>query len=83
MITQDSGKVSNVTFADNWADGGACTINIAEKGKGAIKGMAVIENTFGRNTRHRDCAVLSPATTKVTMDSNFYTDGKAVSVKKG
>jgi hypothetical protein len=83
MITQDTGKVSNVTFADNHADGGACTINVAEKGKGSIKGLSIVENTFGRDTRHKNCAILAPTTTKVAADDNFYTDGKPVAVSKG
>ncbi|MGJ0223692.1 hypothetical protein ACQUZK_09855, partial [Streptococcus pyogenes] len=39
MITQDRGKVANVTFTGNRAGGGACTINVAEKSYGPISGL--------------------------------------------
>jgi hypothetical protein len=83
MITQDTGTVSNVTIANNFADGGACTINVAEKGRGPILGLAIRENRFGRDTRHWNCAILAPTTTKIATAANYYTDGQPVYVKKG
>jgi hypothetical protein len=83
MITQDTGTVSNVTFANNFADGGACTINVAEKGRGPILGLAIRDNRFGRDTRYRNCAILAPTTTKIATSGNLYTDGQAVTVSKG
>ena len=83
MITQDRGDVSNVKFANNFADGGACTLNIAEKAYGPIMGMTISDNTFGRNTRHANCAILAPVTSQIANISNEYTDGVAVAIRKG
>ena len=85
MITQDRGDVSNVTFSGNRADGGACTINVAEKAYGPINGLKVTGNTFGLNTRISRCAVLLPDTTRSisTVTSNVFTDGTAVTVSRG
>jgi hypothetical protein len=83
QITQDRGSVSAVTFSGNWADGGGCTINIAEKGRGPILGMVVRDNTFGLNSRIARCAVIAPSTTAVSMSNNVFTDGRRVTVTKG
>ena len=83
MITQDTGKVGNVSFSGNTADGGACSINVAEKGRGPIVGLTVTDNVFGRNTGIANCAIIAPTTTQITTDANTYTDGAAVAVRKG
>jgi hypothetical protein len=83
MITQNIGKVANVTFANNRTGGGACTINVTESGKGAILGLAIRDNVFSRDTVHPNCAILAPTTTKIATSGNVYTDGKAVYVSKG
>jgi hypothetical protein len=84
MFTQGSGIVSNVTVDKNFFGGGACTINIAESGKGAINGLSFTNNTFATDSR-KGCAVISPATTtaKTTYTNNLFTDGTAIVVKKG
>ena len=84
QITQDTGDVSNFTFTNNKADGGKCTINIAQKTHGPIYGAVITDNTFGRNTRIANCAIISPKTTKVATARNYYTpDKKIVSVHTG
>ncbi|MBO9553260.1 right-handed parallel beta-helix repeat-containing protein [Cellulomonas sp.] len=84
MFTQGSGIVANVTMDKNYFGGGACTINIAESGKGPIQGLAFTNNTFGTDSR-KACNVISPATTTAvtTYTNNVDTDGKAIVVKKG
>ena len=84
QITQDTGDVSNFSFTNNLADGGACTINIAQKSYGPIYGTVITGNKFGRNTRIANCAVISPTTSKISTASNYYTpDGKNVTVRTG
>ena len=83
MVTQDRGAVSNLTISGNTIDGGACSINIAEKSRGPLRGTAITDNVFGRGTRHANCAVLAPQTTKIDLRNNTYTDGAVVAVKKG
>lgn len=84
MITQDRGKVSNFTFTGNRADGGKCTINIAQKTFGPLSGVKIQDNKFGRNTRLANCAIIAPTTTATQNIRNYYTpDGTLVVVRKG
>jgi hypothetical protein len=84
MITQDRGAVSNFTFTGNYANGGACTINIAEKSHGPVQGVKIADNTFGRDTKHANCAVIAPTSTPVSQARNFYVpDMTPVAVRKG
>ncbi len=83
QVTQDQGLVSDIVFAGNRADGGGCTFNVAEKGKGPIAGIVIRDNTFGRTTKVMNCAVIAPLTSTPQVERNFYTDGAAVSVRRG
>ena len=85
MITQDAGDVANLTFSGNRADGGACTVNVAEKSYGPINGLTFTNNVFGLNTRIARCAMLMPTTTATltTTSENRFTDGSAVTVSDG
>jgi hypothetical protein len=84
MITQDTGKVSNFTFTGNYANGGACTVNIAEKSNGPVQGVKIADNTFGRDTKHPNCAVIAPTSSPISQVRNVYVpDMAAVSIKKG
>ncbi|MCU1432785.1 MAG: hypothetical protein JWP95_1890, partial [Actinotalea sp.] len=85
MITQDTGDVSNVTFSGNRADGGACTINVAEKSHGPINGLRITNNTFGLGTGLSRCAILLPGTTAAisTVNGNVFTDGGPAGVSRG
>ncbi|TFD69787.1 right-handed parallel beta-helix repeat-containing protein [Cryobacterium ruanii] len=73
QVTQDRGDVSDLTITNNIADGGGCSVNLAEKAYGPLNGVVVSDNTFGRNTRVDDCAVIAPSSTKVQMARNYYT----------
>jgi hypothetical protein len=84
QITQDTGRVSNFSFKNNFADGGACTINVAQKSYGPVQGAVITDNKFGRNTRLTDCAIISPTSTKISAARNYYTpDNKTASVRRG
>ena len=83
QFTQDSGIVSDVQVVKNWADGGGCTINLAEKGRGPFAGIVITDNVFGRDTKHYNCAIISPTTTKITAARNVFTDGTVAAVQKG
>ncbi|MDD9204852.1 right-handed parallel beta-helix repeat-containing protein, partial [Georgenia sp. 10Sc9-8] len=48
MLTQDRGRTSDVTISDNWLNGGKCTVNLSEKGRGPFRGISIVDNTFGR-----------------------------------
>ncbi|SDM94124.1 hypothetical protein SAMN05216368_10320 [Cryobacterium flavum] len=83
QITQDRGTVSNFTFVDNFANGGACTVNIAEKAYGPLQGTIIKDNTFGKDTKVANCAVIAKTTTKIDFQRNYYTDNTTVVIKKG
>jgi hypothetical protein len=85
MITQDAGAVANVTFTRNHADNGSCTINVAEKSYGPIRGLAITNNVFGTGQRLDHCAVIAPATTSSisTITGNSFTDGTIFRVSAG
>ncbi|TFD15183.1 hypothetical protein E3T35_02100 [Cryobacterium sp. TMT1-2-2] len=83
QITQDRGVVSNFSFTDNFANNGACTINIAEKAYGPLKGTIIKDNTFGRDTKVANCAVIAKTTTTIDFQRNYYTDNTTVVIKKG
>jgi hypothetical protein len=83
MYSPGLGPISNVTVSGNWIGGGGCSVNIAEQGRGPVQGLVFKDNTFGRDTRVSDCAIIAPSTTKPTLTNNVYTDGKVVSVHRG
>jgi len=83
QFTQDQGIVSNVTVDKNKLDGGGCTINLAEKGKGAFQGVKITNNTFGRTTKIANCAIISPITTTLATSNNVFVDGLTAAVRKG
>ncbi|MBC7723895.1 MAG: right-handed parallel beta-helix repeat-containing protein [Burkholderiaceae bacterium] len=83
QITQGQGRVADVTFSGNHADGGGCTFNLSERGGGHISGVTVADNTFGRDTKVDDCAVIAPDSSKPVMWDNFYTDGTPVTLTRG
>lgn len=85
MITQDRGTVTDLVFSGNNVDGGACSINLAEKAYGPLRGLTIKDNVFGRNTRVSNCAIIAPGTTTplLNLSNNSYTDGVAVTVHRG
>ena len=85
QFTQDRGPVWDVDVTGNYLDGGGCTVNFAEKDRGAFLGITITGNTFGRTTKHEGCAIIAPATTRevLTVADNVYVDGTAVRVSDG
>ena len=83
QFTQDQGIVANVTISRNWLDGGGCTINLAEKGRGPFQGIVITDNTFGRSTSVASCAIIAPDTTTLQATGNYFTDGAVARVRTG
>lgn len=72
MITQNAGQTADVQVVGNWFHGGgACNINMAEKGGGPILGFHLHHNRFGV-PRLGKCAVLVPRTSQVTLDGDVW-----------
>lgn len=85
QFTQDRGPIGSVRVDGNFINGGGCSVNIAEGGKGPLQEVVIINNVFGRDTRHLNCAVIAPSTTHpyLKLSNNFYVDGAAVKVRRG
>ncbi|WP_168220019.1 MULTISPECIES: hypothetical protein [unclassified Salinibacterium] len=73
QITQDRGRVGNVTIKGNHISGGGCSINVAEKGKGAIAGLTIERNVFGKS--RFNCNMLVPPTTMLVNVANSSLEG--------
>lgn len=79
QVTQDYAKLSNFRFVNNYVDGGTCSINVNHKGKAsALSGVVLSGNRLGRNTKHRECALLTTRQVKVASTDNRFTDGKPI-----
>lgn len=85
QITQDRGPVTDIVVQGNFIDNGACSINIAEKSYGPIKGMTIKDNVFGNNTWVKNCGILSPPTTTplLSLGNNTWLSGGPVAVSRG
>ncbi|MHD0303382.1 hypothetical protein [Rhodococcus erythropolis] len=70
MITQNYARGVNIQINDNILTGGQCTINVDEKGKGAI-GLTIKNNRFG-TSGIRDCAILAPKTSVGDWPRNVW-----------
>jgi hypothetical protein len=83
MVTPSTGPVSDMHITGNWLDHGGCTINVSEKGRGAITGTVVTDNKFGRNSIHSCPILFPPATGAVaeTIGNVYEDDGTAVPIR--
>ncbi|GMA87047.1 hypothetical protein GCM10025868_22970 [Angustibacter aerolatus] len=82
QVTQDVGVTSDLELTGNWLDGGACTVNVAEKGRGPIEGLVVSDNLFGRRSSVPGCAATVPTSTPLVADDNRYDDGQPVTIRR-
>ncbi|PWB97576.1 hypothetical protein [Homoserinimonas hongtaonis] len=80
QVTQDQGPVSQLVFSGNTVSGGGCSINIAEKNKGAIEGLHISDNVFGES--RFGCAMLIPPSTHATISANASTNGAPVRIDR-
>lgn len=85
MITQGVGPASGIKITNNVIGGGSCSVNIAEKGKGALSGLVIKDNTFLLERRKPGCMVIAPMTTQnvSTITGNVMEDGSKFATKKG
>jgi hypothetical protein len=84
MMGQDQGIIGDITLSKNTIGGGACSVNIAEKGRGPLKRVNIRENTFTRTqTKHAGCAVITERTTSPILTSNIWKDGAVVGLRRG
>lgn len=79
MVTQNVGAYTTLRIDRSWLDGGDWTVNVSEKGKGAIK-LALTGNRVGRNGTEakagRAPIILPPTTAAVsTISGQVWQDG--------
>jgi hypothetical protein len=80
MITQDAGRTANVMISDNFLDGGACTINAHDKGRGAFSNIDIRDNVFGAHSVY-GCQLIQTAG-DITFSNNTMVDGRQPRVNR-
>ena len=60
QVTQDAGRVGNLLVENNLISNGACSINLAQKDKGALQGITLRSNRFTRTSTY-GCAIIVSA----------------------
>ncbi len=84
QVTQDYSETTDLEFSRNWADGGKCTVNLANKPLPSMTGISAAGNRFGRNTLYDDCAIISSRMTTLLAAGNVWQDsGLPVRVRDG
>lgn len=79
MVTQNVGAYTTLVIRDSWLDGGDWTVNVSEKGKGAIR-LTLTGNRVGRNGSEakagRAPIIMPPTTAAVsTVSGQVWQDG--------
>lgn len=80
MITQDAGRTANIMIRDNFLDGGGCTINAHDKGKGAFSNIDIRDNVFGTDSKY-NCQLIRTAG-DITFTNNSMVDGSQPRVNR-
>ena len=80
QITQDQGVTSNVTFANNNVAGGACSLNVAQKARGAIAGLTIRDNVIGASTYNCPMIIDSATLNIASVTGNVRPDGSVAKV---
>jgi hypothetical protein len=52
MVTPNVGPVATLLVDRNWFNGGGTSINFSEKGRGAMQGVVITNNRFGKDQRN-------------------------------
>jgi hypothetical protein len=73
QVTQGNGVVSDLWFNGNWADGGACTVNINNNPLPTMNGIVVNDNRFGHASTY-NCPIIVTRATQLTALRNIYGD---------
>ncbi len=78
MITQDAGRTANVMIRDNFLDGGGCTLNLHDKGRGSFQNIDIVDNVFGANSKYNCQIIRTPG--DITATGNTTVTGKALRI---
>lgn len=72
QVTQGSGAVTNLGFTGNWFDGGACTVNLADKPLTSMSSLNISNNVFGHTSTYKNCAIVYSAGVSMTHTGNYW-----------
>jgi hypothetical protein len=73
MITQNHSATSAVHISSNQLSGGACTVNVTQKGKGSpLTGISLAGNRFGTGTYGYACAMRLPRASSFSLSDNRW-----------
>ncbi|HET9657696.1 MAG TPA: right-handed parallel beta-helix repeat-containing protein, partial [Kineosporiaceae bacterium] len=81
QVTQDIGPTRQLTFSDNWVDGGTCSVKLTHQGGTALGPVTVSGNRFGRGMSISGCAILRTGATTLAASGNTWPDGRPVAVR--
>ncbi|SFD04867.1 hypothetical protein SAMN04487968_1281, partial [Nocardioides terrae] len=82
QISQDKGTVTNLVVSGNVIGGGGCSINIAGKSLGPVRGVSILNNRFMRNQRVVGCGITSGKSDQLAISGNTWIDnGSTVTLK--
>lgn len=82
QITQDQAPTSYVTFSNNNVSGGACSLNVAQKGPqpGPIVGLTIRDNIIGASTYNCPMIIDAPTLAIASLIRNVRPDGTVAKV---
>jgi hypothetical protein len=66
QVTQDAGVVADLRLENNLIGGGGCSVNLAQKNRGAFQGFALKDNLFTHTSTYNCAIIVSPAS-KATL----------------
>ena len=77
MVSQDQGITRDVTFANNWFDGGTCSLHIDDKPLTSMTNLTVTGNVFTPNSTIAHCAAVVTHAVTMSWSGNTWTTGSA------
>jgi hypothetical protein len=72
QVTQGNGTVSGLSFTNNWADGGGCTLNVADAPMTSMAGVNISNNIFGHTSTYANCAIIVSAGVSLAASGNTW-----------
>jgi hypothetical protein len=75
QITQDQGVTTGLTIANNWFDGGTCSLHINDKPLTSMSHIAITGSVFTPNSTIAHCAAVITHAVTYTWTGNTWTSG--------
>jgi len=75
QITQDQGVTTGLTIANNWFDGGSCSLHIDDKPLSSMTHIAVTGSIFTPNSTIAHCDAVVTHTVTMSWSANAWSTG--------